>query len=577
MNQWLNQYATPPILMAEAQHIGYNQHNATMEDRCIARQLTTPSGMDLYVGVVADGIGGFNAGEVASQTTVDTILKVLQSSPETNPIKLVEQALQAAHQVIRKNSRANPIWSGMGTTAILAVIHEKVLYLGHVGDSRAYLLRKGKLSQLTMDHTWGNENVRKKLLTPEEAKRLGRRGELARYIGQANTPVLEVDVGYRKNGNVDPANSILVREGLPLEAGDVILLCTDGLVKERLNGNGTYVEEAELIITLARNQPKDAVNRLLQYALGRKVDDNVSVVVMQVPGKKQVPISILLPKKGWLLGGVALVAVLLGIMIAILLPPPSSPPVTESLSPTSMVAPGEASFVQVVRSDAASIQEGETASRLLQSGEDFGLAEQTILSTEINGYIELRFDDGSQVWIAENSRVNLRQDAQNGIVIEIESGNLLIRSEKLRVFRAGGDYWAETSEGATMGISYIPNLGEFIIDCVGGKGTCTFYSSEPQIIYAGQRTGVKQNLLIPTTDADYESWSKLAPQAVITPTATPTSTATATLQPTSTPLPTATKSPSTVERDTGGSGGGSRDNTGGSGGGSGDNTGGGNE
>lgn len=557
MNLQFNQQVSSPILMADAQHIGYNQHNATLEDRCIARQITTASGMDLYVGVVADGIGGFKAGEVASQITVDTILNTLQSSPETNPIKLVEQALQAAHQAVRKNARANPHWSEMGTTATLAVIHEGVLYLGHVGDSRAYLLRKGKLSQLTLDHTWGNENVRKKLLTPEEAKRHGRRGELARYIGQADTPVLEVDLGYRKDGNVDPSNSILVREGLQLEAGDVILLCTDGLVKERLNGKGTYVEEAELTLTLARNAPKDAVNRLLQYALGRKVDDNVSVVVMQVPGRKPLPISMLLPKKGWLFGGVALVAVLLGIMIAILLEQPSSPQVTAFSSPPAMVASVGKPFVRVVNSNAASIQAGETASHLLQGGETFGEAQRTTLSTEMNGSVELQFDDGSQVWIAENTRLHLLRDAQLGIVIEIESGQILIRSDTLKVFSADRAYGSWNSKGATMGISYNPSQGEFIIDCVGGGGECFFQNpTQLQPVSAGQRIGVEKALLKPPSVASYEPWSKLAPQIVILPTATPTPTATATLQPTSTPLPTATKSPSTAGGGGEGSGGG---------------------
>ena len=570
----LQKYPSTPIRLADAQHIGYGQQRSTLEDRCVARLMTTASGMELAVGIVADGIGGASAGEAASQIAIDTILNTLQSSSETDPIQMVEQAIQAAHRAVRENSRQNPRLRSMGTTTTLAVIHNRTLYLAHVGDSRAYLLRKGKLTQLTLDHTWGNENVRKGLLTLEEAKRHARREELARFIGMPNTPALEVDIGYRQDGGIDPAKNELRREGLPLEEGDVVLLCTDGLIKERRNGGGNYVEENEIISTLSRNEPKDAANTLLSYALGRQVDDNVSVVVLEVPGKKQVPLTAMLPVKWLMWGGLfAAAAVFLGVLFALFITPPPPPQTATAtaqpaLSPMPMVA-GEP-FVMAIQSTGASIIAGDQPARPLLANDRFGEAERTVIETNLGGFVELWFDDGSKLWLDQNTKIHLVRDAQQGILVEVERGRILSRSSSFKITDQGRQSWGWSNQGQPFEIQSEPLQGMFLISCLGSTGDCFFQSistGQSLAIPAGQVGGIERGLpkpLLAVEPTSWERWHSLAPEVVLLPSPTPTLTATATLQPTSTLRPTSTKQPSRgTGSDTGGGGGGGGDGSGG--------------
>ena len=93
----------------------------------------------------------------------------------------------------------------MGTTATVAAISDGRLYLAHIGDSRAYLVRDGKLTQLTLDHTWGNQKVLEGKLTIEQAAHHPRKDALARYIGQPNTDKVDVDLGLRLDEEPNPA------------------------------------------------------------------------------------------------------------------------------------------------------------------------------------------------------------------------------------------------------------------------------------------------------------------------------------------------------------------------------------
>src|SRR5262245_23578441 len=183
-------------------------------------------GLGLYV--VADGMGGHAAGEVASRLAVDSISRHMSSelpgddtvpSQATTrsldddlpaPARRVLGAIRRANQEITRSVRENQTNRGMGTTVVLAYIQGHRAYIGSVGDSRAYLVRGDRIVQLTDDHTFVNEQVRAGTLTVSEARRHPARNILTRAVGSQEE--VEADIVEQD-----------------LEAGDLLLLCSDGL------------------------------------------------------------------------------------------------------------------------------------------------------------------------------------------------------------------------------------------------------------------------------------------------------------------------------------------------------------
>lgn len=208
--------------------------------------------------VLADGMGGYAAGEVASQMCVDTILRAYatgsfggESIPGLPPRgdELV-RAVQTANQEILAESRANEARAGMGTTVVaLCLVPERQrAYIAHVGDSRLYRLRRDELTQMTTDHTLGAQGV-----TGPAAQKL------SRAIGVFDE--VEVDL------NID----------VP-EPGDVYLICSDGLFK--------MLHELRIVELLAeRKDPQSVANTLVAEANARGGKDNISVIVLRIaPG-----------------------------------------------------------------------------------------------------------------------------------------------------------------------------------------------------------------------------------------------------------------------------------------------------
>jgi len=127
---------------------------------------------NFYLGVVADGVGGQSAGEVASHLTVGAIQNYFdqQKKIENNVSPHLERAIQIANETVHKASNENPEQRGMSTTVAVAAFINDRLYTAHVGDSRIYLMRDGQLRQISIDHTWAQEAIEAGLLTPEQAK-----------------------------------------------------------------------------------------------------------------------------------------------------------------------------------------------------------------------------------------------------------------------------------------------------------------------------------------------------------------------------------------------------------------------
>ncbi len=220
--------------------------------------------------VVCDGMGGGNAGEIASVMAVETIHRHFSEatqhpdlpfvgeldhrvSPATNRLA---SAIRLANTVINQAAGNRPEWSGMGTTVVAAALTDHILSFAHVGDSRLYLVRNQTIQPLTMDHSWVAEQVRQGFLTEAEAERSPRRNIVTRALGVEAT--VDVTLGE-----------------LPLFPDDLLLLCSDGLTKG--------VQASTILDTLL--DPKDAQTlsrRLIALANAAGGEDNTTVIVLAV-------------------------------------------------------------------------------------------------------------------------------------------------------------------------------------------------------------------------------------------------------------------------------------------------------
>jgi protein phosphatase len=206
--------------------------------------------------VLADGMGGHRSGEVASRVAVETIGEVVSASRDS-PEQTLRKGFLAANERILEMASRDPQCAGMGTTGVaLLIVPAGDAWVAHVGDSRAYVLREGKLIPLTADHSYVAELQRRGLITSEEAAVHPRRNEVLRSIG--GEAVLEVDIR--------PVSTL---------PGDCFLLCTDGL--------WGVVPEPELVTTLEHEPPADAVYTLVELANRHGGPDNVTVQIARIP------------------------------------------------------------------------------------------------------------------------------------------------------------------------------------------------------------------------------------------------------------------------------------------------------
>jgi PPM family protein phosphatase len=210
---------------------------------------------------VADGMGGAQAGEVASATAADELRGLQDGGPwrtDRSAGDALKQAVLEANRRIREMAAGDKSLEGMGTTVTALLEDGDVVHLAHVGDSRAYLLRGGELSQLTEDHTLVQELVKQGKLRPEEAKRHPQGSIITRALGA------DADV------QVDTATFKIV-------PGDRLLLCTDGLT--------AVVDPATIRNVLLRTRdPQQASERLVAMANEQGGPDNVTVVVLDAAG-----------------------------------------------------------------------------------------------------------------------------------------------------------------------------------------------------------------------------------------------------------------------------------------------------
>ncbi len=201
---------------------------------------------------VADGMGGHNGGETASAGARDELLRALQGQKPS--LDALRSAFESANEVLFRQQEEDEKLAGMGTTLSVVWMGEELAYLGHVGDSRIYCLRDGKLQQMTDDHSLVGELVRMGYLTPEQAEKHPNRNVITRAVGTEKG--IEVDLATEER-----------------QPGDVWLICSDGL-------HG-MVPESRIEELLKTNEPKAAAQKLMDAALAAGGRDNISVVVLR--------------------------------------------------------------------------------------------------------------------------------------------------------------------------------------------------------------------------------------------------------------------------------------------------------
>ena len=204
--------------------------------------------------VVADGMGGHKAGDMASRYTVEVILKSVRTNREKNPIKIISRAIETANTKVLEKANTDKNLNGMGTTVVVATIVEDYIYVANVGDSSLYRIRD-KIEQITKDHSLVEEMVRIGEINREQARNHPDKNIITRAIGA------------RRRVSIDFFD-------MKLEKNDIILMCSDGL------SNMIVDKEIQQIVKNGRDLPEIAL-ALIGRANQNGGRDNIAVVLIE--------------------------------------------------------------------------------------------------------------------------------------------------------------------------------------------------------------------------------------------------------------------------------------------------------
>lgn len=229
---------------------------------------------DRLLFVVADGMGGHSHGEVASRIAVDTIRDFIQHDNSTDPLsdatssdgsfhehsRRLRRAVRLAHDQVLDAIHQDGALQGMGTTVVGLLLRDRTAALAHVGDSRAYRVRSGGMSQLTQDHTWVHEQVKAGYLSEEQARHHPLKNVVTRALGSDKEVLVDL-------------------QELEVEPGDLYLICSDGLT--------TMLDDAEILrLVQSGGSLDETCRRLVAEANARGGLDNVTVILVAIEEKK---------------------------------------------------------------------------------------------------------------------------------------------------------------------------------------------------------------------------------------------------------------------------------------------------
>jgi serine/threonine protein phosphatase PrpC len=221
---------------------------------------------EVGLAVLADGMGGYNAGEVASNMATSFIRTELgrwlrEASSQASDAEVrraMDICVDNANRAIFNAANSNPQYAGMGTTLVVAVFRDNRVLLGHVGDSRCYRLREGRLQQITRDHSLLQEQIDAGLITPEQAAFSANKNLVTRAVGVEDTVLLETHLHE-------------------VQPGDIYLMCSDGL--------SDMLDDQSISQVLQMHDSIEAGGRaLIDAANDAGGKDNIAVVLARVPG-----------------------------------------------------------------------------------------------------------------------------------------------------------------------------------------------------------------------------------------------------------------------------------------------------
>ena len=216
---------------------------------------------DLPLFVVADGMGGHNAGETASKMAIEIVKKYFVENKnslnsEKRIISIIQDSIKEANEKIYKLSKDDKLCSGMGTTITLAYILGEKIYIGHVGDSRAYIINNSHICQITEDHSLVQELLKSGSITIEECKTHPQRNMITRAVGTSED--IEVDIIIK-----------------PFNQNDILFICSDGLSNMVNDNDIIHIFNNESLI-------KKACENLIKKAKDNGGKDNITVIAIEL-------------------------------------------------------------------------------------------------------------------------------------------------------------------------------------------------------------------------------------------------------------------------------------------------------
>ena len=248
------------LMVAQRTDVGLKrQHNEDTVAHIIPKdpEILTKKGA-LFI--VADGMGGHAAGEVASEMAVSAVTTLYyQNDDGSDAPECLRRSIKYANAIIFQKAMENVEHNGMGTTCVATVLLGEVAYIANVGDSRAYLVRKGQVRQISQDHSWVAEQVRAGSMTEADARQHEMRNMITRSLG--SLPDVEVDLFVE-----------------PVEEGDTLVMCSDGL--------SGMISDNEILTIVEKYSLQESVYRLIERANARGGNDNITALVVRVSFSK---------------------------------------------------------------------------------------------------------------------------------------------------------------------------------------------------------------------------------------------------------------------------------------------------
>jgi len=208
--------------------------------------------------IVCDGMGGHNAGEIASKLAVESIINTIKENINgiVSPVKLLENSIHNANFEVLSYSLKEERFNGMGTTCVILLIQENRAFLANVGDSRIYMIRENNIKQISKDQSLVQKLIDENIINEEEAINHPRKNEILEAIGIRE--------------KIHP----ILNNGFDISKGDIFLLCTDGLTE--------YADEEFILETVINNSIEAASKKLIEFANRGGGKDNITVQIIEI-------------------------------------------------------------------------------------------------------------------------------------------------------------------------------------------------------------------------------------------------------------------------------------------------------